>query len=114
MLYLFTLLAAVQAAPSPNAPAAPTFAQAAPLDIDDLDKATAREDIAQHATADQAATVSNNSVNGQSTTGTVAIDGNAFQNLSGLAIVNANTGNNVAINAALNVNVIFTPTQPQP
>ena len=33
------------------------------------------------------------------------IAGNAFQNMSGLSILNVNTGNNVAINAALNVNI---------
>lgn len=51
------------------------------------------------------AVVANNSVNGISTTGGVSIDGAAFQNLMGLAVMSANTGNNVAINSSLNVNV---------
>lgn len=91
-------------------PAAPiaVFADAAPLDTAALDQATARADIAQQSRADQVARVSNSSVNGTSRTGEVTIRDNAFQNLSGLAVINSNSGNNVAINAALNVNVIIT------
>ena len=48
-------------------------------------------------------------VTGTSTTGNVQIVGNAFQNLQGLAVINANSGNNVAINAALNVTVNLAP-----
>jgi hypothetical protein len=64
-----------------------------------------REDVTQVSQADLAAGVSRNSVGDNSTTGTAQIDGNAFQNMSGLSILNVNTGNNVAINAAMNVNV---------
>jgi hypothetical protein len=53
--------------------------------------------------------VADNHIVGNVSTGDVTIDGNAFQSLNGLAIVNANTGNNVAINASLNVNVALSP-----
>ena len=89
--------------------AASPFDVASLLDEQVLNTSTAREDIAQVATAEQSARVSNNSVSGTSTTGSVRMDGNAFQNVSGLVIVNANSGNNVAINAAMNVNIVITP-----
>lgn len=64
-----------------------------------------REDTNQIAQSQQAASVSRNSVGDNVRTGDARIDGQAFQNLSGLAILNVNTGNNVAINAAMNVTV---------
>ncbi len=70
-----------------------------------------REDITQITQADLAAGVSQNSVGDNSVTGAAQISGNAFQNMSGLSILNVNTGNNVAINAAMNVNVSVTPGQ---
>ena len=120
MMHVLLLLAAPEApadrppevsivqvgAPITETPA-PIFGEA--IAETDLATATAREDIAQIATAQQTARVSNNSVNGTSRTGEVAIDGQAFQNFSGLGIVNANSGNNVGINAAINVNVTITP-----
>ena len=57
------------------------------------------------AAADQRNVVANNSVSGNSVTGDVVIDGNAFQNVQGLAVISANTGNNVAINSAMNVTI---------
>ncbi|HEU0044494.1 hypothetical protein [Sphingomonas sp.] len=105
MIHLLLLAAGVaQEAP----PQAPAFA-AAPMDGAALNKATAREDVSQVAISEQTSRVSNNTINGPSVTGTATIDGNAFQNLQGLSIINANTGNNVSINAALNVNIQFTP-----
>ena len=97
--------------PAPAADAAPTavFGSEATLDAADLERATAREDLSQVAIANQTAQVANSSVNGTSTTGAVTMSGNAFQGSSGLTIVNANSGNNVAINAALNVNITFAP-----
>ena len=68
-----------------------------------------REDVAQVSQADLRAGVSQNSVGDNSVTGTARIDGNAFQNMSGLSILNVNTGNNVAINAAMNVNISISP-----
>jgi hypothetical protein len=78
----------------------------APLADGDLGKATGREDTATLiASATQRNTVANNSVTGNSVTGDVQIDGNAFQNLQGLAVISANSGNNVAINSAMNVTI---------
>ncbi len=70
-----------------------------------LNRVAGREDVNQLALANQNNEVSHNSVIGNSTTGTVQIEGNAFQNISGLSIISANSGNNVAINSALNVNI---------
>jgi hypothetical protein len=70
-----------------------------------LGQIAGREDVAQVSRADQVAGVSRNSVGDNVTTGEARIDGNAFQNMSGLSILSVNTGNNVAMNAAMNVNV---------
>lgn len=78
---------------------------------DVLDKATAREDLSQIARSQQSSNVSNNSINGASTTGDIQISDNAFQNASGLTIINANSGNNVAMNGSINVNIVMTPPQ---
>ena len=76
----------------------------------DLRTVTGREDRGtQIAAADQRNTVSNNSVTGNSVTGSVTIDGQAFSNLSGLAVISANSGNNVAINSAMNVVITLGP-----
>lgn len=85
--------------------AAPTLEEAA------LRAVAGREDTTQIARNDQIAGVSQNSVGDNAVTGEVRIDGNAFQNMSGLSILNVNTGNNVAINAAMNVNISITPGQ---
>ena len=68
-----------------------------------------REDTQQQASATQTAEVSRNSVGDHVSTGEARIDGQAFQNLSGLSILNVNTGNNVAINAAMNVTISLAP-----
>ena len=78
---------------------------------DVLDKATAREDLSLVARSQQSSNVSNNSINGASTTGDIRISDNAFQNASGLTIINANSGNNVAMNGSINVNIVMTPPQ---
>ena len=100
---------AAPTAAAPSVPAADAAPFGAPLATATLGETTAREDLAQIVQNDQVAGVSNNQINGPSTTGSVTIDGNAFQNMSGLAVISANSGNNVAINAALNVNVNITP-----
>lgn len=69
-----------------------------------------REDTVQVSNADQQAAVTRNSVGDNVSTGAAQIDGNAFQNMSGLSILNVNTGNNVAINAAMNVNISISPS----
>ena len=99
-----TTPATVPAAPQAIADQ-PAFATAAVAD-GDLGKATGREDTGTMiASATQRNTVANNSVVGNSVTGNVEIDGNAFQNLQGLAVISANSGNNVAINSAMNVTI---------
>lgn len=85
------------------------FAAEAALAEAELARTTGREDVTQLNSADQANQVSNNSINGPSVTGTIRIDDNAFQNMSGLSVLNANTGNNVAINASMQVNVAINP-----
>lgn len=71
----------------------------------ELQASAGKADLSQLSQAHNAATVANNSVNGTSTTGGIVIDGNAMQHMTGLAVMNANTGNNVAINATMNVNI---------
>lgn len=96
------------AEPSAQAVEPNAFAGAASLAETDLGAIAGREDTGTLiASATQRNTVSNNSVVGQSTTGAVQIDGNAFQNLQGLAVISANSGNNVAINSAMNVTINF-------
>ena len=75
------------------------------LDDTKLGSITGREDTRQAATANQVAGVSQNTVGNNVQTGDAKISDNAFQNMSGLSILNVNTGNNVAINAALNVTI---------
>lgn len=74
-----------------------------------LQAITGRENVAQLSQAELEAEVTNNSVGDNAVTGAARIEGSAFQNMSGLSILNVNTGNNVAINAAMNVNISITP-----
>lgn len=68
-----------------------------------------QSDVAQFINAENNSTVSRNTVSGNSVTGTIAFDAQAFQNMNGLSVLSANTGNNVAINSSLNVNVAIHP-----
>ncbi|MFS0772605.1 hypothetical protein [Sphingomonas sp. 1P08PE] len=100
------LPAAAQEAPAPSA----AFDTDTALAESDLRAIAGREDSGtQIAAADQRNTVQNNSVTGNSVTGSVTLDGQAFQNMSGLAVINANSGNNVAINSAMNVVINLAP-----
>ncbi len=92
----------------PAEAAAAPFAGAA-LDDSALQTIAGREDTAQISTSTQVAGVSQNSVGDNVQTGDARISDNAFQNLSGLSILNVNTGNNVAINATMNVNIAISP-----
>lgn len=101
---LAVCLASGASAQTATAPATDTFATA--VTEADLGEVTGRENTATLAAiATQRNTVSGNSVTGNSVTGSVQIDGNAFQNLQGLAVISANSGNNVAINSAMNVTI---------
>ena len=74
-----------------------------------LGKLAGREDINQTAQSTSNAVIARNSIGSNSVTGDAHVDGQAFQNLSGLSLVNVNTGNNVAINASMNVNITIFP-----
>lgn len=95
---------AVQAEEAPSGLKGP-FGQTAAMDSGALQSIAGMANLGMIATANNSSLVSGNSVNGQSVTGQVTIDGQSFQNMNGLSILTANTGNNVAINAAMNVNV---------
>ena len=92
-------------APAETAAASP-FGEA--VSAKGLASIVGQADINQVVQAENKSEVSHNSVS-NSDTGTIAFDGQAFQSMSGLAIVNANTGNNVSINSSLNVNISIHP-----
>jgi len=94
---------------TPEAAAAPLFGTAATVANEDLGAITGQADLNMTVRAQNTGTVSNNSVSGNSVTGAIGFDSSAFQNLSGLSVVSANTGNNVSINSSLNVNVALNP-----
>ena len=110
-LFLLASPGQAQEAVKPAAPVAEAKIDAGAFDAPALDDAglrrtTGREDLGSMAAiATQRNTVANNSVTGTSTTGDIRIDGDAFQNLQGLAVISANSGNNVAINSAMNVTI---------
>lgn len=93
----------------PAAAPALVFGDAASIASDELAAITGQADINMQVRAQNTSTVSNNSVSGNSVTGAIGFDSSAFQNLSGLSVVSANTGNNVSINSSLNVNVALNP-----
>ena len=95
--------------PSADAP----FGQAVPLDVATLGTTTAREDLNQIAVSNQTAQVSSSSVSGTTQTGNTTFSDNAFANVSGLTVINANTGNNAAINGAITVNLTIVPAAPR-
>jgi hypothetical protein len=97
--------AAAQGAPPAPPVQANPFGAAAPVDNAQLGAVTGQSDLSQVIRAQNTSTVSGNSVNGHSETGTISFDPNSFQNLNGLSLLSANTGNNVSINSSLNVNV---------
>jgi hypothetical protein len=110
MLLLVAGSAAAQAETADDAPSA--FGAAGVIADDQLGAIAGRANLNLLSQSDQAATVSQSSVSGTSTTGDIAIDGQAFQNLSGFAMLNANTGNNVAMNSSMNVSIAISPINP--
>lgn len=95
----------VNQAENTEAVAASPFAGTAPLEETKLAKIAGREDVNQVNEADLRNNVGGNSVGDNSNTGKIEIKDNAFSNMNGFTILNANTGNNVAINASIQVNV---------
>jgi hypothetical protein len=75
----------------------------------DLKRIAGKADLSQTVIANNTSNVSDNSVNGNSTTGTLSFGTNAFSQIHGLAVVSANTGNNVSINSSLNVTISMQP-----
>lgn len=65
-----------------------------------------------HAISENSAIVANNEVGNNSVTGTVNVSDHAFQNVSGIAMVNFNTGNNSSINAGMSINLQINYAQP--
>jgi hypothetical protein len=91
------------AAPAPDRQA--LFGQA-PLPESDLAATTGREQSAwMSASTSNTAVVADNHVGDNNVTGAVNVAGSAFQNVSGITMVNFNTGNNSSINAAMSVNL---------
>jgi len=104
------------AALSPATIAAPDmlFGQA-PISEAELAATTGREKSSwMNASSSNNAVVSGNQVGDNVMTGDVNVTDSAFQNVSGISMVNFNTGNNSSINAAMSVNVHinFAPVAP--
>lgn len=105
--------------PAPSAPSAPAASDAvvpftaAPVVSDNvLSGAHAKADLSlidQVAAVHNSSTVTDNTITGDFTTGVVSIASDAFAGTTGLTLFNINTGNNVAINASMNVNVAIQP-----
>jgi hypothetical protein len=105
----FVALAWATMAASANGAYAQTAFDVAPMEESALSASTGREDTNMVAQSNSNATVTRNSVGDNATTGDVRVDDQAFQNLSGLSLLNINTGNNVAMNASMNVNIAINP-----
>ncbi|HEV2567133.1 hypothetical protein [Sphingomonas sp.] len=95
--------------------ASPAVAQeafeVAPVSDTALRVIAGRADTSMLARSEQTSAVSENSVGDNVATGDVRIDAQAFQNLQGLSLLNVNTGNNVSMNSAMNVNIAINPGQ---
>lgn len=93
------------ASPIVAEPSTAPFGAVNPVENADLKVVTGQADLAQVVNAQNSGVVSGNTVTGNSQTGTIHFDSSSFQNLNGLSLLSANTGNNVSINSSLNVNV---------
>ena len=111
LLVIAAFCPAIAQAQTATAPAvaadanATPFGSVQPVGNTDLNGVTGRADLAQVVNAQNNGVVSGNTVTGNSQTGTIHFDSSSFQNLNGLSVLSANTGNNVSINSSLNVNV---------
>lgn len=101
------------AAPSPTVETTPAetspFGGTTSVDAQALGAVVGKTDVSMVIRAQNTSNVSNNSVNGNSVTGTINFDASSFSSMNGLSLLSANTGNNVAINSSLNVNVALRP-----
>lgn len=82
-----------------------SFSTSAKVGDSELKAIAGKADLSQSVIANNTSNVSGNSVNGNSNTGTVSFGLGAFSQIHGLAVVSANTGNNVSINSSLNVTI---------
>jgi hypothetical protein len=85
--------------------AASAFSTSSKVGDSELKSIAGKADLSQSVIANNTSNVSGNSVNGNSNTGTVSFGVGAFSQIHGLAVVSANTGNNVSINSSLNVTI---------
>lgn len=102
------IVSSASALPKPGFRTETPFAGSSVVDDTTLEAAKGMADIKvieQTVNARNTATVSGNIINGDPTTGTISFDGSSFGSFNGMALVTANTGNNVSINSAMNVNV---------
>lgn len=97
-----------QARPEPSESALP-FGDAAKVGGAELAKTIGSADLSMVIAAKNSSNVSNNVISGGAVTGGISFDQAALSNLSGLSVLSANTGNNVAINSSLNLNVAIRP-----
>ncbi len=100
------------AAAEPPRPSPAPFQTAPAVSDDVLSGAHAKADLSlidQVAAVHNSSTVADNTITGDFTTGMVSIASDAFAGTTGLTLFNINTGNNVAINASMNVNVSIQP-----
>lgn len=82
----------------------------APLSSDQLEAASGRQGIPvqfQINETEQSAVLTNNELSGNVLTGDNIISDQAFQNMSGVATVIQNTGNQVVIQDSTQINVLF-------
>jgi hypothetical protein len=97
---------------APDSGSPPPFHAVSVVSDDVLSGAAAKANLSmidQTAAVHNTSTVADNSINGDFTTGVVSIASDAFAGTTGLTLFNINTGNNVAINASMNVNVAIQP-----
>jgi len=98
--------ATAQPAPAPDTGAPDALFTQAPISEAELAATTGREKSNwMSASANNNAVVSGNQVGDNNVTGNVNVTDSAFQNVSGISMVNFNTGNNSSINAAMSVNL---------
>lgn len=108
----FDIISLENPLPEPGLGIGDPFSSATVADETALAQVTGMADVKaleQAISVRNTSTISGNIINGDPTTGTISIDGASFGGFNGLALVNANTGNNVSINAAMNVNVAIQP-----
>lgn len=105
--------AAIDAALGMPAIGAPALFAAEPVGEATLAETKGREQVNWlEAATHNTSVVGNNKVGNNSVTGDVLVADAAFQNVSGISMVNFNTGNNSAINAGMSVNLQINYAQP--